>query len=121
MDRRQESLRVYPGDMRPVYFGPGVLEEKGGVMTFWRVLNNVLSGHIPSKGYKPYTDKDGITHALSGTEALDATVKGQTAEGNATFAAVRVGYDKYKVQRIEFDNSDLEETKPQQTIKRSTK
>ena len=65
-------------------------------MTFWSLLNIVLSGHIPLAGYKPYTDESGITHALSGTEALDATVKGQTAEGNATFAAVRVGYDKYK-------------------------
>lgn len=87
-------------------------------MTFWRVLNNVLSGHIPSKGYKPYTDKDGITHALSGTEALDATVKGQTAEGNATFAAVRVGHEKFEICRVEFDNSDLEETKPRKAVSR---
>lgn len=86
-------------------------------MTFWGLLNIVLSGHIPSAGYKPYTDENGITHALSGTEALDVTVKGQTAAGNATFAAVRVGYDKYRVQRIEFDNSDLEETKPRKAIR----
>lgn len=87
-------------------------------MTFWGLLNIVLSGHIPSAGYKPYTDENGITHALSGTEALDATVKGQTAEGNATFAAVRVGYERFEIRRVEFDNSDLEETKPRKVIQR---
>lgn len=61
-------------------------------MTFWTVVNHLLSVYIPRKGYKPYVDSDGIVHAISGTEALDATVKGQTASGNRSFVARRVGY-----------------------------
>lgn len=87
-------------------------------MTLWTLVNHVLSGYFPRPGYKPYVDESGVVHALSGTEALDATVKGQTLEGNRTFAAVRTGYEKFRIAVVEYDNSDLEETRPRNVIQR---
>lgn len=70
------------------------------------------------------TERGVMVRANSGVEALDVTVKGQTAEGNSTFAAIRQtnvihhGQGLFEVRRVEFDNSDLEKTKPRKVIQR---
>ena len=71
-------------------------------MGFWSTLACILSGHIPSKGYKPYVDSRGVIHALSGTEA-DQLVQGTTPAGRKSRAVVRTGYDTYQARDMEWD------------------
>lgn len=73
-------------------------------MGLLKLLTNIIAGHVPTKGYKPYVDEDGTVHALSGTEALDAVSRGQTPTGRCSFAAVHKGGGKYQVKAVEWDN-----------------